>query len=241
MARYDVSPAWFVTPRGNTALIYLREGTNDWNTAYSCLTEDEYGTRDLPLTGRFLDVGGYLGTASIAILVDNPDTHAIIVEPIPDNLELIRRNLEANDLTDRATVIEGVVGKGETTIHYAFEGNESDLHHAFVGNSGETGTDAGPHRTVTYTGLSYRELVGSEDVAFIKIDCEGGEWPVLHEMAAVPLIVGEIHPVPLPDGAAGSRELLNAILGATHDITYGGPEGSPAAWGFRAQLHAGRT
>ena len=99
MARYDVSPKWFRTPKDHSVLVYIREGTNDWNTANSCLTEDEYATKDLPyLPGVCLDIGGYLGTVSLALLIDHPESHVIIVEPLPENVELIRQNLRVNDV-----------------------------------------------------------------------------------------------------------------------------------------------
>lgn len=235
MARYDIAPAWFRTPQGRSALAYVREGTNDWNTANSCLTEDEYRTAGLTFRGTFLDIGGYLGTLSLAILLDHPDTEAIIVEPLPENIDLIARNLAVNGLTSRAAIVRGVVGTGEVTINYAFTDSENDLHHAFVGNSGIVSAADRPHRSVTYQALHYRDLT-SEDVAYIKIDCEGGEWGFLDDPAVttVPLIVGEFHPVLLPDGATGSRERLEALLGATHDITYADEPGKPAAWGFSA-------
>jgi FkbM family methyltransferase len=222
----------FATPNGRPAAVYIREGTNDYNTAFSCLNVDEYRTRDLAFEGPFLDIGGYLGTVSIAILLDHPNTHAIIVEPLPENLELIRRNLDANGLTDRATVIPGLVGTGEVTITYAYTDTENDRHHAFVGNA--YGRNAvGEHRSVTYQGLSFHDLAPN-GVAFVKIDCEGGLWAILDQMTDVPLIAGEAEPVPLPDGTTGSRALLESILGPTHDIEWGAPAGEPGDWGFWA-------
>ena len=248
MARYDIRPEMFTTPRGNPCVVYIREGTNDWNTANACLgRNDEYNTAGYDFTGTsglFVDIGGYLGTVALAVLLDHPGTRAIIVEPIPENLDLIRRILSINGVLDRASLIAGAVGSGQTTIHYGYDpspdlsdqANENNLHHAYVGNG--VGSGGAPHKSVTYQGLSYREVIGDEAPAMVKIDCEGGEWPVLHEMTDVPLIVGEYHPITLPDGSVGSRALAESILGATHDITYGGPIGSPEAWGFRAVRRA---
>jgi FkbM family methyltransferase len=232
VARYDVAPAWFRTPGGRSALVYVREGTNDWNTANSCLTEDEYGTAGLTFSGDFLDIGGYLGTVSLAVLLDHPDTRAIIVEPLPENIDRIVQNLAVNGLTARARVVAGLVGFGETTVNYAFRDDENALHHAFVGNSGLITDQNRPHRSVTYSASRYRDLA-PDGVAFCKIDCEGGEWGFFEDpdVQTIPLIVGEIHPVSLPDGTTGSRARLERLL-PTHDITYPGPEATD--WGFRA-------
>lgn len=193
MARYDAAPRVFLTPRGNGCAVFVREGTNDWNTAYSCLNEDEYGTRDLDFEGTFLDIGGYLGTVSLAILIDHPNTRAVIVEPIPENREMIAANLEINRLADRAKVVAGAVGVGTVTIDYAWDGSENDLHHAFVGN-GWGHFRKGNHRSVTYNALRFADL-DDGSVRMVKIDCEGGEWGFLDQLGAVPLVMGELHAV----------------------------------------------
>lgn len=234
---YEVSWAEFQTPRGAPVHVAIRAGTNDWNTANSCLGDnDEYRTRDLYLSGTAIDIGGYLGTVTLGLLLDNPELHVICVEPLPENLDLIRANLDANGVADRCTLIAGAVGVGEVSIKYRYTGSVNDLHHAFVGNA-YGGDAAGPHETVTYRAWSFRELVAEYDApSFVKIDCEGGLWAILHEMTDVPLIAGEAEPVPLPDGTTGSRALLESILGPTHDIEWGAPPGEPGDWGFWAKL-----
>lgn len=235
--RYDIERGWFKTPRGRSVLVYLRSQTNDFNTANSCLNEDEYGARDLHLTGLAVDVGGYLGTVALALLIDNPDLRVIVVEPVPENLDMIRRNLSVNGVLDRATVIAGAVGSsGEpVTISYAFQGGENELHHAFVGNAATVGL-ATEHREVTYPALGLGDLLASHfpmgDIPYLKIDSEGGEWGFLDSVlvARIERIVGEFHPILQRDGTTGSRERLERLLGPTHVVTYAGPE----AWGFTA-------
>lgn len=229
---YELSEERFITPRGRPVVMVVRDGTNDWNSTQSCLTEDEYRIRGLNLYGTALDIGSYTGAETVALLVDNPALHVVAVEPIPENVVLIYQNLALNGVTDRCTVIPGAVGIGEVTIHYRFIDSANDRHHAFVGNA--YGSDAaGPHQTITYQALSFADLPTAE---FVKIDCEGGLWAILHEMTKVPRIAGEAEPVPLPDGSVGSRALLESILGPTHDIEWGAEPGEPGDWGFWATL-----
>lgn len=236
MIDYAIKWDWFRTPRGKRVQMALRDGTNDWNTHASCLNEDEYRIRDLHLTGTAIDIGGYTGSETIALLVDNPELHVITVEPLPENLELIRMNLEANGVADRCTLIAGAVGHGPITIRYRYTDNENNKHHAFVGNAYSSDAKDGGHQEVTYKALTFInlwEMVGG-DPSFVKIDCEGGLWAILDEMTDVPLIAGEAEPVPLPDGTVGSRALLESILGPTHSIEWGAEPGQPGDWGFWA-------
>lgn len=229
---YEPSLQRFTTPRGQPVQMWVRDGTNDWSTVNSCLTEDEYRTKGLNLYGTALDIGAYLGGVTIALLVDNPALRVTAVEPLPENVNLIYRNLLQNGVADRCTVIAGAVGIGEVTIRFRYTGSENDRHHAFVGNA--YGSDAvGTHQSVTYQATPFSDLPKAE---FVKIDCEGGLWAILDQMTDVPLIAGEAEPVSLPGGKVGSRSLLESILGPTHDIEWGAAPGEPGDWGFWAML-----
>jgi FkbM family methyltransferase len=210
----------FDTPGGHHIWMHYRDGTNDWNTLTSSLTNDEY---ELPkgISGRAVDVGGYLGSVGIALALDNPDLDVTIIEPVPDNADLIERNIDENGLADRITLIRGAVGDG--IVHYGFTGDEAAEHHAFVGNS----TLATPEQatgTVRYEPITLADL---GHVDYLKIDCEGGEWEFLEYGADIPLIVGEAHAV---RGLVGA-DIVDYL--PDHDVTLigGSPDGT---CGFRA-------
>ena len=212
---YEITSGTFRSPGGRSLTVFYRQDTNDWNTVSATLTEDEYL---LPrgLSGHAVDVGGYLGTVGIALAADNPDLRVTIIEPVPPNADLIERNIAANDLGDRVTLIRGAVSgdKEPVTIWYGYRGNEAAEHHAFVGNSTLAYVDGGAldHEEVTYTPVTLAELV---PIDFLKIDCEGGEWSILSgDNAKVGTIVGESHAV---RGHKGSD--IVALLAKTHDVT----------------------
>lgn len=234
MSRYDLDRAWFRTPNGRSVLMHIREGTNDWNTCQAAMTQDEYGLRGMHLTGRAIDIGAHLGAVTISLLIDNPDLVVDAVEPIPENVYLLRLNAAQNQVADRLAVHEAAAGDGGTvTIRYAYEDNENDLHHAFIGNSGLVSDTARQHREATVRSLTTTDL---PPCSFMKIDCEGGEWPFLTggvRPELCPLIVGEWHPV---DGHA--RDDLVALLPG-YDITFTGPEGGPGGFRATATSHAG--
>jgi FkbM family methyltransferase len=223
--RYAERVAVFDTPGGHPITMHYRDGTNDWNTLTSSLTEDEY---QLPqgISGHAVDVGGYLGSVGIALALDNPNLLVTIIEPVPPNADLIERNIEANGVGDRVTLIRGAVGSG--VVEYGFHGDEAADHHTFVGNS-SLGFDHAAD-TVVYTPMLLSEFTGA--VSFLKIDCEGGEWEFFGEAdedIAIPLIVGEAHAV---DGHMGI-DIIDYL--PDHDVTLigGSPDGT---CGFRAVL-----
>ena len=215
----------FRTPRGTSVQMEVRPDTNDWNTLASCLNEDEYGLRELYLTGTALDVGAYTGGVTVALLVDNPALRVVAVEPVPDNVELLLRNLALNGLLARCEVIEGAAGDGsEVNIRYGYSGSELACHHAWVGNMSLL-EEPGPENPHTLRKVRSQRLASLGSFDFVKIDCEGCEWDV--DLSAIPHIRGEWHPV-----RGHSRpEFLERLID-THEVTFTGPEAGPG--GFTA-------
>lgn len=232
MIAYDTAMHVFTTPGGHPATFHYRTGTNDWNTLWASLNEDEYQLPPVQ-SGVAVDVGGYLGSVGIALAIDNPDLRVIIVEPVPPNCELITRNILQNGVEDRVKLLAGAVGPKGTMVHvaYGYKGSEAAEHHAFVGNSTLL-EQAEHHETVKYAATTLWDLVNlaGGHIPLLKIDTEGGEWDFLLPPATrnVELIVGEWHPV-----KGHVRDDLVDLIGKTHVVTFTGPKEGPG--GFRAE------
>jgi len=205
-----VTEATFETPHGRWVRMLVRDDTSDWNTVNACTkVGDEYQIPE-GLTGWALDVGAHIGAFTVAFLVDNPQARCVAIEALPENVELLRSNLERNGVADRAFVINA--GASDTgapvTVHYS-----ADPHHEFIGSGGGAG------RTVELPGVTLSDVLtitratGSDTIALAKIDCEGCEYPFLSSpsIGQVERIVGEVH--------FGSQQ-LRAILEATHEVLF---------------------
>jgi FkbM family methyltransferase len=156
-----------------------REDTNDWNTLNACLTEDEYGLKDLRLSGVALDIGAYIGGVTIGLALDNPELHVVAVEAVPPNVVLLRENLTRAGVAERVTVVEGAAGNGKPVMP------EADLRAS--------------HSAMVDT-ISLASLVADYGpFSFAKVDCEGCEYPFLSGsgLEGVALIRGEEHYGPL--------------------------------------------
>jgi FkbM family methyltransferase len=135
------------------------------------------------------------------VLLDNPQARAICVEPIPDNVGVLRQNLELNGLAERATVIAAAVGTKTVRMGSGTERYVANM----LGASG-------PETLVPKVTL--RDLVkeAGGEIELLKTDCEGGEWALLRPLCVkhVERIVGEWH---------GRTEAdLVELLAATHVV-----------------------
>lgn len=216
------------TPRGNPARFAVREDTSDLAVVGSTFAGvagaglvDEYGLADLHIKGVFVDVGAHVGTVAIAVLIDNPGATAILVEPIPENVAMIRANLAENGLAERATVIEGAVGTD--VITYLFDRDEFASTNRFIGNLTVPATrSAGT--TIRVRRVELDDLLPCEAM---KLDCEGGEWGLFADdrITTIPYVFGEYHGLPGPEG-------VSRRFGRTHAVEF--TSIGQAAGNFRA-------
>ncbi|HXI79840.1 MAG TPA: FkbM family methyltransferase [Verrucomicrobiae bacterium] len=213
----------WMTPGGHMATFTYRERTNDWNVLSSVnVPGDEYR---LPtgLTGWALDIGGHIGAVTVALALDNPDLSVLCIEPIPDNLGIIRENIAWNGLGDRVRLVDGVAGT-DPLVTFGGEGEPAE-HHAFVGNNQWALTASGAETVMArcYSLAAIIRSLKAASIAFMKIDCEGCEWSFLDSpaIAKVERIVGEWHP-------PGTVARLRALLERTHDVTLVGEHGFEA-------------
>lgn len=210
------------TPRGGSALMEWRVGTNDHNTLFSCMTEDEYRLAELTFgpDAVAVDVGAYIGGVTVSLARDNGGLRVIAVEPVTANVALLQDNLARNNLADQVLVLHAAAGRpGQTKarVLWAFGDDEAGRHHRYVGNSSIAAHQA-IHEEEDVEAIDLEGLVAlaGGHVDFMKVDCEGGEYALFAGGAeGVGHIVGEYH-----DGA----QRLVDLLDATHVVTIQGTD-----------------
>lgn len=208
----------FTTPRGQTARMECREGTNDRMVAEACIEQDEYGTSDID-AGYVLDIGGHIGSWTVGYLLDHPESGAVIVEPLPENARQIALNLALNNLASRVLIVVGALSSitGEVAIPWDFSEAEGAEMHRYIG--GQRMPDGVQFSMLQAQGYQLGDLLGftdAESVGLMKIDCEGGESALVgQDLSRVGVIVGEYH---IP------RDPLWLWLAKTHDVQMEGAE-----------------
>lgn len=209
-----------------------RQGTVDGNAVYA-LANDEYHLWSRAYSGWAIDVGAQIGTVGITLARQNPDLRVLCVEAVPESSEILEENIRRLISDDRVISIRASAGKpGQLTgtCHYDYTGGdvEDDGYvsaHRFVGNTWQDRRK--PEHSITLPSVSLDDLLatyGIEEVAVLKIDCEGCEWGFLDTpaVARVQLISGEFHggypghPAFVEEPVERIRELLEP----THEVTF---------------------
>ncbi len=162
-------------PVGDIRLL-LRDNAGADMFIYSEIFEHEcyaIPLKDRPAT--LLDLGAHIGLAAIYFARAFPAAQLACVEPDPDNLRVLRRNLELNSIT--AAVFAAAVHREDGTAMMARAA-------AAYGHSiADAGTEASADRfeiaAVTVPTLLAR--LGWERVGLAKVDIEGHESALLAE------------------------------------------------------------
>lgn len=214
-----------LTPRGAPATVVSRGGTSDLSLAGSMFQlwgriDDEYDLASLRVDGPFVDVGAHIGLVTLAVLLDNPSATAICLEPVPDNLDLLAQNMDANDVAARVQALQGAIGPGrEVAISYGLPEGDPLHGERYIGGL----QVARPMNTesVTVPAFTLAKLVkrAGGRIDALKIDCEGCEWQALAEPAVkdVRVIFGEWHGHPLGATVDGIAT-LRTMIGKTHTV-----------------------
>lgn len=186
------------SPRGVEVTLWHRDDTSDLATIGSTFRlwgdlHDEYGLANIYSSGHLIDIGAHIGSVCIAFLLDNREARATAIEPLPENIEVLRHNASAAGVQDRLTIVEGAIGT--TTVNYGLDV------HRFIGNI------AGSAEARKVKRVKLADYLPAD---IVKLDCEGCEYGALKALKGVRIVLGEYH--------FQGPEAITAALEKTHEV-----------------------
>jgi FkbM family methyltransferase len=119
-------------------------------------------TADLPQGSLCIDAGANIGIVSLTLAAQRPDLKIIAIEPIPDNVNNLRKNVQVNGI-ENVEVVQAAVSDVAGTLNMTDNGPWSAV-------------QAGAGLVVPCITL---DQYADRPVAFVKIDTEGYEPHVL--------------------------------------------------------------
>ena len=196
------------------------------NGAYAIPSPVEAKLRALDAPVRVLDLGGHVGLFGLWFRGAFPDAVITSYEPDPENVAVLRDNVRVNRLGETWSVIEAAASTGEGEATFMSDGPLSqfagtpDALHEEHATLEQIFPFLRGQRLVTPREVTVR----TEDVMpalarcdFLKLDIQGGEWPLLTDKRFKDLsasgLVMELHPqaAPVDDPLAWTTKLLTRL------------------------------
>ena len=148
-----------------------------------------------------VDVGANAGYFNMLLLSQPPDARVYAYEAIEANYKLFRRNIEQNPSLERQVQLH----------HQAVTGQPMDHIVLYKEDDGDNSVTASVYsdfeqhnrQSVTVPAISLAQLIDENklnQVDFLKLDCEGSEYPILYDSPAalwprIRAMFVEVHPL----------------------------------------------
>jgi len=211
----------FTSPNGTKIDGLWRERSSDYNTFHSIVADDEYMLSVLAQSGKtVVDIGAHIG--AVTCFCAARGMNVVAVEPLPENIELLRINLSINNL------------RGVKIIEAALTGKTGDLQTIWYGDvkdhSGESDQFIGrpfPHIMSDKDDFAIVDTVSFIDVmkevdecSLLKIDCEGSEWEAFADIPnetldKIEITIAELHAVP---GSGTKKDFVDMFRGRLVEV-----------------------
>jgi len=186
-------------------MCHHRNNTNDFNTLLSCITHDEYNVQKFDIRDGdvVIDVGSHIGGFPLALYALGKRLGVYCYEPIPENYNILFKNLEDNDLQGFGYCWQkAVVGKKRDHLRiYYGDDSFNGMAHKFVGTHVENppenwGRGYEDAETITLDQIFEENKIAKCKI--LKLDCEGTEYEILQfaseeTLEKIDYIIGEYH------------------------------------------------
>lgn len=179
--------------------------------------------RHLPRQRDVLDVGANIGLFSVKCASLLPSNKVIAVEPTPNALGRLRKNIARNGLEERIEVFAGVASDKEGTVDINFIPGKEE--YSTVGNLAHPSVAGLSISSVKVEALPLDSIISryGVDPGFIKIDVEGMEHHVLAGAtetlrSARPIVLCELCDPLLRANGSSSADVLSIFSNADYTI-----------------------
>lgn len=162
-----------------------------------------------------VDAGAYIGDTTLYFKQLYPSARVIALEPFPHSFEMLKKNVEENQLTGVELVQAALAPKtGEVSLHADISGHDWFTTVSYL----QSGWDKRQKtKEIKVRGVTLAEVVAGP-IDLLKMDIEGMEVSVLKslvgELPRIKNIIAEVHPV----GGRLPREIFNILSQAGYKI-----------------------
>lgn len=176
---------------------------------------------------QVLDIGANIGTTTVELLSRLPSARAVAFEPEPANFRLLRHNILANDLDDRATAHQMALSDTDDELAFELSVDNPGDHRVRVGAKASAGAlREESWEVVRVRARRFDDLVADGDIemtagTFACMDVQGHEAHVLDggsTLSSIPLLL-EFWPYGLSRAGGLDRLLVHLSRRELYDVT----------------------
>ncbi len=204
---------------GQTYTLHVRGGTLDAAIFEQILCEGSEYRLPVEVQPKVIfDIGANIGASAVYFAARYPDARIYCFEPLPQNIELLRKNVAP--FGDRVTVVPMGLGKNEGSFDYHPSDDPANFGGGTFHDVGCDDSECVKLPVTTLTKYCRENRIDQIDV--MKIDTEGAEWSVIAGMpgdllAGLEVLLGELHSV-------DDWRVFEALT-PTHTLSYEKPVG----------------
>jgi len=216
---------------GLPIICHHRNNTSDFNTLLSCITHDEYNIKSFDIKDGdvIIDIGSHIGAFALALYALGKKLGVYCYEPIPENYNVLFKNLEDNDLQGFGYCWQkAVVGMARDTLRIYYGDDSFDgLAHKFIGTHVENPPESFKRSFVDAPTITLDQIFNENKIArckILKLDCEGGEYEILkfatpETLQKIDYIIGEHHGTRNFKGTPAREYLFNLVKEHFFDVS----------------------
>jgi FkbM family methyltransferase len=178
-----MAPRGRLVLRSGQTLVFGDNWKNDFIVAIQVFADGAYSTPqtiDAASVRKIVDVGANVGFSLLRFGREYPAAKFEAFEPHPGHLDSLRRNLAANDMTNRVLLHSAAAGAADGALYLTDNASSSTV-------VCKADTDTIPVRLVDFFAA-----IEPGRIDLLKMDCEGGEWDILMDQRFRTLDVGAI-------------------------------------------------
>jgi FkbM family methyltransferase len=126
--------------------------------------------------GTVIDIGGHVGVLSVKAAMWGANVKVYPYEPMPQNFDLLTSNIAVNNLQNRVKPTQAAVADQEGSLNLYVK------HHDSGGGSLYKKDNAADGFVITVKTVTLESIFKTHNIEvcdFMKVDCEGGEVPIL--------------------------------------------------------------
>ena len=173
--------------------INLKIDKDSFHVFKEIFIEDFYEYRKIkkyiPQNAVIIDIGANIGFFTFFILSKKPNAKVYLFEPFPENINFIKKTIEANHQLENKMIISSnavTENNGQIIPFYVSDNVEQTAVASIYKNFDTRNSKKIDVQTTNLESIFIKNNLNKIDV--LKLDCEGSEFPILYS-APIPLLM----------------------------------------------------